>query len=116
MIGFILGWKKKDYGPVDHYFALKVRGRGRKNGRGKGEGVIGFSCQGLGWKKKDYAPMDHCFAFRGGGGYKEKGNGGVIGFSCTALDCAVHLYSIILTDLAIYDVMKEGEYGGCFVF
>lgn len=40
----------------------------------------------------------------------------MIGFRCTALDCAVHLYSIILTDLAIYDVMKEGEYGGCFVF
>lgn len=52
-----------------------------------------------------------------GEGIKKRGmGGGVIGFSCTALDCAVHLYSIILTDLAIYDVMKEGEYGGCFVF
>lgn len=101
----------------------KERGKGEEKmevGKGegvrkKGQGLIGFI---LGWKKKDYAPMDHCFAFRGGGGYKEKGNGGggVIGFSCTALDCAVHLYSIILTDLAIYDVMKEGEYGGCFVF
>lgn len=101
----------------------KERGKGgekTKVGKGegvrkKGQGLIGFS---LGWKKKDYAPVDHCFALkvRGRGRKNGRGMGGVIGFSCTALDCAVHLYSIILTDLAIYDVMKEGEYGGCFVF